>query len=188
MVRADPVVQLGIVVLSVVGLWVGARLLVDAVVRLAQRVGLSDLTIGLTVVAAGTSMPELVVSLDAAWKGLGNIAVANVVGSNVYNLAFVLGVVSLVRMIPITESLVRRDGVALLARAVGGAVDVRGVEEVDPALPRHVEQSVRRFLVGLDDPTGLAPEPPRAEAESGDPRARRPESYVLHTRPVAGRR
>src|SRR6056297_1132725 len=98
---AEQAVQVGIVIASVGGLWVGARLLVDSVVRLARRVGLSELTIGLTVVAAGTSTPELVVTADAALKGLGDIAVGNVVGSNIYNLAFVLGIVSLVRVIPI---------------------------------------------------------------------------------------
>jgi cation:H+ antiporter len=117
-------VQLGTVALAVGGLWVGARALVDAVVRLARRVGLSDLVIGLTVVAMGTSTPELAVSLDAAFKGLGNIAVANVFGSNVYNLAFILGVVSLVRAIPIAESLVHRDGVALLASTLVGGIAV----------------------------------------------------------------
>jgi cation:H+ antiporter len=121
MVGGGPAVQLGTVVLSVIGLWIGARALVDAVVRLAKRVGLSDLTVGLTVVAAGTSTPELAVSLDAAFNGLGDIAAANVVGSNVYNLAFILGVVSFLRVIPIASSLVRRDGLALLvATAVGG--------------------------------------------------------------------
>ena len=121
MVQGGPAVQLGVIVLSILGLWVGARLLVDAVVRLARRFGLSDLTIGLTIVAMGTSTPELSVSVDAALKGIGDIAVANVLGSNIYNLAFILGVVSLVRVIPIQKSLLRRDGFALLvATAVGG--------------------------------------------------------------------
>jgi cation:H+ antiporter len=120
---------------SVLGLWIGARLLVDAVVRLARRFGLSDLTIGLTIVAMGTSTPELAVSIDAALKGIGDIAVANVLGSNIYNLAFILGVISLLRVIPIAESLVHRDGLALLASTlVGGLaiVDLRisGLEGV----------------------------------------------------------
>lgn len=115
MVQGGPAVQVGVVVVTVLGLWVGARLLVDAAVRLARRFGLSDLTIGLTVVALGTSMPELAVSVDAAFKGLGDIAVANVLGSNIYNLAFVLGVVSFLRVIRVADSLVHRDGLALLA-------------------------------------------------------------------------
>jgi len=93
-------------------------------VRLARRFGLSDLTIGLTIVAMGTSTPELAVSVDAALEGAGDIAVANVLGSNIYNLAFVLGVVSLLKVIPIAESLVHRDGVALLASALVGGIAV----------------------------------------------------------------
>lgn len=115
MVEGGPAVQIVVIALSVVGLWVGARLLVDAVIRLARRFGLSDLAIGLTVVAAGTSTPELAVSVDAALKGFGDIAVANILGSSIYNLAFILGVVSLLRVLPITKSLLHRDGVALLA-------------------------------------------------------------------------
>jgi cation:H+ antiporter len=114
-------VQAAVLVVSVLGLGLGARALVDSVVRLARRVGLSELTIGLTVVAVGTSTPELVVTLGAALAGAGDIAVGNVVGSNIYNLAFILGVVSLVRVIPVERSLLHRDGLALLASTLVGA-------------------------------------------------------------------
>ncbi|MBC9987291.1 sodium:calcium antiporter [Haloferax sp. Atlit-47N] len=122
MLRGGPVVQIGVILVSVLGLWVGARLLVDAAVRSARRFGLSELTIGLTIVAIGTSTPELSVAVDAAYKGLGDIAVANVLGSNIYNVAFVLGVISLFRVIPVAESLVSRDGVALLASTLLGGL------------------------------------------------------------------
>ena len=121
MIAGGTTVQLGVLVATVGGLWLGARLLVDSVVRLARRLGLSELIIGLTIVAAGTSTPELVVSADSALKGLGNIAVGNIVGSNIYNLAFILGVVSLVRFVPIERSLVHRDGAVLLASTLVGA-------------------------------------------------------------------
>ncbi|MGZ0746103.1 calcium/sodium antiporter [Haloparvum sp. AD34] len=124
MVGGGPLVQVGVILASIVGLWVGARLLVDAVVRLARRFGLSDLTIGLTIVAMGTSTPELSVSIDAARKGMGDLAVANVLGSNIYNLAFILGVISLVKVIPIAKSLVHRDGVALLAATLVGGIAI----------------------------------------------------------------
>jgi cation:H+ antiporter len=118
---ASLAVQAVVLVASIVGLGLGARALVDAVVRLARQVGLSELTIGLTVVAMGTSTPELVVTVDAALVGTGGIAVGNVVGSNIYNLAFVLGIVSLVRVVPVERSLVHRDGVVLLASTLLGA-------------------------------------------------------------------
>lgn len=108
---------------TVIGLWIGARALVDAVVRLARRWGISELTIGLTIIAVGTSTPELVVTIDAVLSGVSEVAVANVVGSNIYNLAFILGAVSLLRFIPVERSLVHRDGIALvLVTLVGFAV------------------------------------------------------------------
>jgi cation:H+ antiporter len=107
-------VQFAVLIVAVLGLWIGARALVDATVRLARRFGVSELTIGLTIVAMGTSTPELVVTVDAALAGLGEIGVGNVVGSNIYNLAFILGAVSLLRVIPVERSLVHRDGVALV--------------------------------------------------------------------------
>jgi cation:H+ antiporter len=112
---AEAIVDVVVLLASVVGLWVGARSLVDAAVRLARRVGLSDLVVGLTVVAAGTSSPELVVTADAALGGLGNIAVGNVVGSSLFNLTLVLGLVAFAGSIAVRRRLVHRDGVALLA-------------------------------------------------------------------------
>jgi cation:H+ antiporter len=78
---------------------------VDAVVRLARRVGLSDLTVGLTVVAADTPTLELAVSLDAAYRGLGDIAVANVLESNVYNITGIVGLAALVVNLAALETL-----------------------------------------------------------------------------------
>lgn len=109
---------------SVVALWYGSRYLVDGAVQVARRLGLSELVIGLTIVAVGTSMPELVVTSDAALAGLGNIAVGNVVGSNSYNLAVVLGVVALFRRVPVDRAVVRRDGFVMLAATVVGLVFV----------------------------------------------------------------
>jgi cation:H+ antiporter len=117
MVSGGPAVQVGIIAVTVVGLWVGARLLVDSVVRLARRFGRSELTIGLTIVAMGTSTPELAVSVDAAFKGLGDIAVANVLGSNIYNITGILGIAALVRPLAVT-------GNALETVAWLGAVSV----------------------------------------------------------------
>jgi cation:H+ antiporter len=83
--------NLGLVVLGLTLLVVGAGQLVEGSVAIAQRFGASDLVIGLTLVAAGTSVPEVATSVVAAMKGEREIAVGNVVGSNVFNLLFVLG-------------------------------------------------------------------------------------------------
>lgn len=167
MVQGGPIVQVGVVIATVLGLWIGARLMVDAVVRLARRFALSDLTIGLTVVAMGTSTPELAVSIDAAYKGLGDIAVANVLGSNVYNLAFILGVVSLLRVIPIAESLVHRDGLALLASTLvcGVAVFDLGVSRIEGAL---LAGSFAAYTAYLLRNAGAEPTEAPVQAGTGD--------------------
>lgn len=82
----------------------GSSLLVDAAVTLAKALGLSELVIGLTIIAAGTSLPEVATSVIAAIKGERDIAVGNVVGSNIFNLLAVLGLASLVSPTPIGVS------------------------------------------------------------------------------------
>ncbi|ELZ88228.1 Na+/Ca+ antiporter, CaCA family protein [Haloferax elongans ATCC BAA-1513] len=147
--------QLGIVVATVAGLWVGARLLVDSVVRMARRFGLSEFTIGLTVVAAGTSTPELAVTIDAAIKGFGDLALANVFGSNIYNIAFVLGVVSLVRPVSIAGSILRRDGVVLLVSTLAAGVVVAdlAVTRVEGGILAGLFVAYTAFLLRTDRST-----------------------------------
>jgi len=74
---------------------VGARLFVDGAVHVARSLGMSELIIGLTIVAAGTSLPEVATSITAAVRGQRDIAVGNVVGSNIFNLLGILGVTGL---------------------------------------------------------------------------------------------
>ncbi len=82
---------------GLVVLVVGGKLFVDGAVGIANAIGVSQRVIGLTVVAIGTSLPELAASLMAAWKGHSSIAVGNLVGSNIFNVLFVLGVSGAVR-------------------------------------------------------------------------------------------
>lgn len=76
---------------------VGAQLMVGGAITLAQQWGLSEVVIGLTIVAAGTSLPELATSVAAAFRGEGDIAVGNAVGSSIFNVLGILGVTALVR-------------------------------------------------------------------------------------------
>jgi cation:H+ antiporter len=78
----------------------GGKLSVDSAVMLARKAGISDAVIGLTIIAIGTGLPELVTSIVAARRGASDLAVGNVVGSNIYNLLFVLGATATIR--PIT--------------------------------------------------------------------------------------
>ena len=86
-----------LIVGGLVLLVVGARLLVTGAVAIAQNFGLSDAVIGLTIVAIGTSLPELATSILAAFKKEGDIAVGNIVGSNMFNILGIAGITSLVR-------------------------------------------------------------------------------------------
>ena len=84
-------VQIGLVLIGLALLMLGAKWLVDGAVALARLLGLSELVIGLTIVAAGTSLPEVATSVLAAFRGERDIAVGNVIGSNLFNLMAVLG-------------------------------------------------------------------------------------------------
>jgi cation:H+ antiporter len=95
----------------------GGELLVSGAVGLALLARVSPAVVGLTIVAAGTSMPELVVSLLAAWRGAPDLAVGNVVGSNVFNVAAILGLAALVRPLAVTGSAVRWEWPVMMAAA-----------------------------------------------------------------------
>jgi len=95
--RHRALVDVSLVLGGLVLLVAGAQLLVRGAVTIAQVAGLSERVIGLTIVAAGTSLPELATSLIAARRGEAEIALANVIGSNMFNLGAILGVVAIVR-------------------------------------------------------------------------------------------
>lgn len=100
-------------------LYFGAQVLIKGGAALAFRFGLSALVVGLTVIAYGTSSPELVVSLQAAFSGNSAIAVGNVIGSNICNIALILGLCSLVQPLTASAQVIRREvpimiGVSLL--------------------------------------------------------------------------
>ena len=102
-------------VVGLVALILGAELLVRGASRLALAVGISPLVVGLTVVAAGTSSPELAVSVQSAWSGQVDIALGNVVGSNIFNVLFILGVSAMITPLLVHEQLVRREVPLMIA-------------------------------------------------------------------------
>ena len=87
----------------------GAEWLVDGSSSIARRAGLSEFLIGMTIIGIGTSMPELVVSLTGAIKGSADIAIGNVVGSNIFNVLLILGVTAIIRPVEMTRDNLRRD-------------------------------------------------------------------------------
>jgi len=107
-----------LVLTSIVMLWKGADWLVDSAAEIAHSLKVSDLVIGLTVVAFGTSAPEFAVTISAAITKQTNISIGNVIGSNIFNLGFILGGTALIRPIITTPKLFFRDGFFLLISTV----------------------------------------------------------------------
>lgn len=112
--------DLFLLVIGFAGLILGARWIVSSAIIFAEMAGVSELVIGLTVVAIGTSLPEIVISLLAAFKGEKDIAVGNIVGSNILNFLAVLGVSGMFipEAIPIQQSLLDVDLILLIGATI----------------------------------------------------------------------
>ncbi len=108
-------VDIAVLVASILFLWKGSDWLVDSAARIGRRLHMSDLTIGLTIVAFGTSAPEFAVTISASIRGQADISIGNIIGSNIFNLGFILGGCVLFRELRTTPSLVYRDGGLLVA-------------------------------------------------------------------------
>jgi len=104
-----------LILVGIGGLVIGARFLISNAIYMAKEFGISQRIIGLTLVAFGTSLPELATTLVAVIKGERDIAVANVVGSNIFNILLILGTVALVRPIRFERSLLFHDGMFMVA-------------------------------------------------------------------------
>ncbi len=102
-------VECGRVVAGLVGLVVGAHLLVGSALQLARAFGVSEFVISVSVVALGTSLPELATSVVAAMRGETDVLVGNIVGSNIFNLLGALGVGAMIRPLPVADEIVSFD-------------------------------------------------------------------------------
>ena len=100
--------------LGLICLMVGSNLAVDAATNIAISLGVSQRFIGLTIVALGTSLPELVTSVTAARKGNADIAIGNIIGSNIFNILFVVGSSALITPVPFESHFVIDSFVAIL--------------------------------------------------------------------------
>jgi cation:H+ antiporter len=96
----------------------GARFLVQGAIGLAEDMGVSQTVIGLTIVAVGTSLPELVTSVLAARRGHSDVALGNIVGSNIFNILGILGATALVKPIPIPSQIVAYDNWVMLGASL----------------------------------------------------------------------
>jgi cation:H+ antiporter len=105
---------------------IGAELLVRGAARLAQAAGISSFIVGLTVVAFGTSAPELAGSIRAAVEGNGGIAIGNVVGSNIANICLILGAAAVICPIPVRINTIRREVAVVILTSVAAIVSMLG--------------------------------------------------------------
>ncbi len=115
-------------IVGLVVILVGANLLTDGASAIASRLGLSDLVIGLTIVAFGTSTPELVISVMSAASGSAPMAIGNVVGSNIFNIFVIIGVTAMVRPIVVERSVMSTEiPIVIFAAAITVVLAYSGV-------------------------------------------------------------
>ena len=116
--KKDSMIKLIFITLAgMAAIVIGSDLTVDGATEIAKILGISDRIIGLTIVAFGTSLPELITSVTAGIKGKADIAIGNIVGSNIFNILFVLGATSLIKSVPYSTNFVI-DGIVAIAAAV----------------------------------------------------------------------
>lgn len=116
--KKDSLVKLILITLvGMAGIVIGSDFTVDGATEIAKILGMSDRLIGLTIVAFGTSLPELITSVTAGIKGKADIAIGNIVGSNIFNILFVLGTTCLIKSVPYSNNFVF-DGIIAVAAAV----------------------------------------------------------------------
>ncbi|MDG2125597.1 MAG: calcium/sodium antiporter [Verrucomicrobiales bacterium] len=166
------ITQILLLIVGLVLLTGGADILVRGASAIAARVGLSNLVIGLTVVAFGTSAPELAVSLKAALGGTADIAVGNVIGSNIFNIAAILGLSAVICPLVVHIDIIRRDLPVLLAASLAFVVMLKtgaGIAHIEgvllvTALIVYLVWSIRASRRETFDPGIVMPDagpPPR---------------------------
>lgn len=144
-----PWLGIGLTVLGLAGVMLGARFLVSGAVELASRWGVSESVIGVTVVAIGTSLPELVTALVAAAKKQSDVALGNVLGSNIFNVLGILGVTALVTPIAVPDEIVARDTWILAVSMVALAAAVLALRQIPRALGFALLAGYGVYVAGL---------------------------------------
>lgn len=153
---------------------VGANALTDGASAIAKRMGISELVVGLTVVAFGTSAPELVISVVSAINGSSQLAIGNVVGSNIMNILVIIGVTAMVRPITVTRSVMSLEipmvilsSAVLLVLGNSGSIDGGGVNEVSRVSGIFL---LIFFLLFMRYTFASAKQPDLSQSDSAEPR------------------
>jgi cation:H+ antiporter len=111
--------SIGLLIGGIIGLYYGSELLVDNAVLISRRFGVSERVIGVTIVAIGTSLPELITSIIAALSKRTDLALGNILGSNIMNILSIIGITALINPIKVSEAFIQSDylwmiGISLL--------------------------------------------------------------------------
>ena len=112
----------GAAVLGIILLVVGARVMVDGATGIARDFGISEAVIGLTVVAIGTSLPELSTAIVASLRRHADVVLANIVGSNIFNVLAILGITAVITPIPVAARFATTDGPIMLGVALAAVI------------------------------------------------------------------
>ena len=113
-----PAISIFWLIAGLILLVVSSKILVWGAVEIAQSLGVSDLVIGLTIIAVGTSLPEVATSIASALKGNPDLAIGNVVGSNIFNILAVIGTTGLIAPTSIYPDVMNRDVIVMIAITV----------------------------------------------------------------------
>ena len=108
----------------------GARFMVDGATGIARDIGISEAVIGLTIVSLGTSLPELATAIVASRKGEAEVVLANIVGSNIFNILCILGITAMITPIPVAGRFAMVDGPLMIAIAVAAAITLFKVRQI----------------------------------------------------------
>ena len=150
-------VAIGMLILGIGGLVLGGNLVIDNAIKIAKEFNLSDKLIGLTVLATGTSLPELATSAVAAFKKNTDIAIGNVIGSNIFNVFFILGVTGVVTPIPYNPNLnidvMVVVGSTLLLMIFMFTLNTRKLDRWEAAIMLVLYVAYMMYLIGSE--TGL---------------------------------
>ncbi len=141
--------SIGLCLIGIVGIVLGGDWVVDAASAIALTFGMSQSMVGLTIVAIGTSLPELVTSVVAARKGESDIALGNVIGSNIFNVFFVLGISSTIHEITINTSVFFDMFLMLITSliAYGFAVSKRKINKVEGVILISLYVAYMAFVI-----------------------------------------
>ena len=144
----------GAAVLGIILLVVGAKLMVDGATGIARDFGVSEAVIGLTVVAIGTSLPELATAIVASLRRHADVVLANIVGSNIFNVLAILGVTAVISPIPIAERFATVDGPIMLGVALTAAILLFTVKRIGRPLGAVMLAAYIAYILMQGTPIG----------------------------------